>query len=100
MELLVPEEALQQGAEIMDLVATVRISGNDTEAKLEVKDDGRGMSEKRQMEIYSGESSGVGLQGMRERVRQISGTLGIQSSAIGTSITVVLPLVAKTRTAK
>jgi signal transduction histidine kinase len=79
--------------------ATVRISRNDTEAKLEVKDDGRGMSQKRQMEIYSGESSGVGLRGMRERVRQIGGTLGIQSSAIGTSITVVLPLAAKTRTA-
>ncbi len=79
--------------------ATVRISRNDTEAKLEVKDDGGGMSQKRQMEIYSGESSGVGLRGMRERMRQIGGTLGIQSSAIGTSITVVLPLAGKTRTA-
>ncbi|RPJ84476.1 MAG: sensor histidine kinase [Acidobacteria bacterium] len=35
---------------------------------------------------------GVGIQGMRERVRQLGGTLGIESGPRGTTVQVVLPI--------
>ncbi|GAC1703311.1 MAG: hypothetical protein NVS9B4_11080 [Candidatus Acidiferrum sp.] len=80
--------------------ATVRLSRNDKEARLEVKDDGKGMSGKTQSEISSGESRGVGLRGMRERVRQIGGALEVQSNGDGTLVTVALPLSSSANAAK
>ena len=42
--------------------------------------------------MFLGSNHGVGLSGMRERVRELGGTLEIQSSENGTSITAALPL--------
>ena len=70
--------------------ATVRILSNDEELLLEVEDNGKGMSPERLATLYSG--SGVGVAGMRERVRSFGGVLDIRSSNIGTRVTATLPL--------
>ena len=72
--------------------ARVRLSRVPGEIQLEVADRGRGISPETQEKFFAGRSTGVGLQGMRERVRQIGGALQIQSDGNGTSVLVVLPI--------
>jgi PAS domain S-box-containing protein len=70
----------------------VRLSRIPGEVDLEVTDQGCGISPEIQEKFFAGKSTGVGLQGMRERVRQIGGSLQIESNGIGTSVLVVLPI--------
>ena len=70
----------------------VRLSCSPGQIKLEVKDDGRGINQTAQSKIASGESVGVGLRGMQERVKQIGGTFEVHSNGKGTSVLVVMPL--------
>jgi PAS domain S-box-containing protein len=72
--------------------ALVRLWRTPKEIKMEVSDAGRGFNQEIQSKIASGESAGVGLRGMQERVKQIGGTLGITSNGDGASVLVVLPL--------
>lgn len=72
--------------------ALIRLWRTPREIKMEVSDAGRGIDQEIQSKIASGESAGVGLRGMQERVKQIGGTLGIRSNGKGTSVLVVLPL--------
>jgi PAS domain S-box-containing protein len=74
------------------LTAVVRLWRTPREIKMEVGDAGRGFNQEIQSKIASGESAGVGLRGMQERVKQIGGTLGISSNGKGASVLVVLPL--------
>src|ERR1700730_5413867 len=76
--------------------ALVRLWRTPGEIKMEVSDAGRGVNQEIQSKIASGESAGVGLRGMQERVKQIGGTLGIHSNGKGASVLVVLPLVQDT----
>jgi two-component system NarL family sensor kinase len=59
---------------------------------LEVRDYGKGIAQEL-VEAFrtQGTSFGVGLAGMRERVRQLGGQLDIQSKAPGSSISATLP---------
>jgi len=75
------------------LTATVRLYRSAGEVKVEVKDQGKGIPPEKQLEISSGEASGMGLRGMLERVRLIGGTFDIQSDGRGTLIAVALPLI-------
>jgi signal transduction histidine kinase len=60
---------------------------------LRVEDYGRGIPEELLTDFQTrGMSSGVGLTGMRERVRELGGHLDIQSTFAGTLIAVTLPL--------
>jgi CheY-like chemotaxis protein len=61
------------------------------EVRLEVRDEGRGIPPGVQLSISSGSSAGVGLRGIRERVRQFGGRIEIQSSGRGTTVLAVLP---------
>jgi PAS domain S-box-containing protein len=72
--------------------ALVRLWRTPREIKMEVSDAGRGFNQEIQSKIASGESAGVGLRGMQERVNQIGGTLGIHSKGKGLSVVVTLPL--------
>ena len=72
--------------------ALVRLWRTPGEITLEVKDEGRGINREIRSRIAAGESAGVGLRGMQERVKQIGGTLGIHSKGKGASVLVVLPL--------
>ncbi|MFZ0319126.1 MAG: CHASE3 domain-containing protein [Candidatus Sulfotelmatobacter sp.] len=60
---------------------------------LRVKDFGNGIPDDQLAEFQTkGLSFGVGLSGMRERVRQLKGRLDIQSNSSGTVISVTLPV--------
>jgi two-component system NarL family sensor kinase len=64
---------------------------------LRVRDYGRGMPrETVQHFLKSGGRVGVGLSGMRERVREQGGQFGIQSDETGTIVSVIMPLAAET----
>ena len=58
---------------------------------LEVSDEGRGLNQENQSKIFSGETAGVGLRGMRERVRQLGGSIEIRSNGHGTTVTATVP---------
>ena len=70
---------------------SIRIVQDADQLRVEVKDLGRGIPEAKQSTLAS--SGGVGLRGMRERIRQIGGTFEIESSPKGTLIAVTLPVV-------
>jgi PAS domain S-box-containing protein len=70
------------------LIKLFRTPGKIT---LEVADSGRGVSHETQRKIASGESAGVGLRGMRERIRQLGGTLEIHANDKGTTVIATLP---------
>ena len=61
------------------------------EIKLEVQDEGQGLNQGTPVKIASGETSGVGLRGMRERLKQLGGSLEIHSNGNGTTVTAALP---------
>ena len=70
----------------------VRLSNADKKLKMEIRDDGQGIDADLQARIASGNTPGVGLRGMRERVLAIGGTFTIESNGKGTAILVTLPL--------
>jgi PAS domain S-box-containing protein len=71
--------------------AAIRITREDGRLSLQIRDTGRGMSQKKVMAL-TGASSGVGLRGMRERLAQVGGDLTLQSDGNGTLVTAILPL--------
>jgi len=66
--------------------ARVQIFRSDAKVTMEIQDEGRGMQDP------LASTPGVGVAGMRERVRQLGGELEILSSESGTTLKVVLPL--------
>jgi signal transduction histidine kinase len=58
---------------------------------LQVCDQGKGIGLERRVSMALGTNNGVGLSGMRERVRELGGTLDIQSNGSGTTVTAVIP---------
>ena len=61
------------------------------EVKLEVIDDGKGINEETLSNIASGATAGVGLRGMRERVRQLGGNVEVRSNGKGTTVIARVP---------
>jgi two-component system NarL family sensor kinase len=70
--------------------ARVRIAHDEREVRVEVQDEGRGLPAA--VNSSSGLKAGVGIQGMRERVRQLGGHCEISSSKSGTLVVAILPL--------
>lgn len=71
--------------------ASIRVSRENGEIKVEVRDRGKGMPANMH-EGRSGRSRiGVGIQGMRERVRELGGRLEINSNKCGTTVTAAVP---------
>ena len=58
--------------------------------RMSISDDGRGISKEKLKRITAGQS-GVGVAGMRERVKQLGGTFQIRSNGPGTTLEVELP---------
>jgi PAS domain S-box-containing protein len=73
--------------------ATIRIAHNVAEVSLEIQDDGVGIA-KDVLAAIRTQRSGVGMTGMRERIRHLGGNLDIQSDSSGTKISVTFPLIA------
>jgi len=72
-------------------VAIIEIARKSASVSLEVQDEGKGISPQRLTALQS-QASGVGLRGMRERVRQFEGEMNIESSEKGTRIAFTIPL--------
>jgi signal transduction histidine kinase len=71
--------------------ATIRVHEEDHRILVEVHDEGKGIPPEKQVELSSSGRTGVGLRGMRERLRQLGGTLDIRSDG-GTIVIATLPL--------
>ena len=71
--------------------ATVRLSRTAESVFLQIQDEGKGISAEKLAGIQA-LRSGVGITGMRERVRHFRGVLDIQSNGRGTKIAITLPV--------
>jgi signal transduction histidine kinase len=72
--------------------ANIRITRDSRNIELEVRDHGKGISADATGTSIGPVTPGVGIQGMRERVRQLNGKLEIRSSKNGTSVIARLPI--------
>jgi signal transduction histidine kinase len=70
--------------------AAIRISRGPREVRVEVRDQGKGISVPKQRSAGS-MKRGVGIQGMQERMRQLGGRFGIRSGKGGTAVIAILP---------
>jgi signal transduction histidine kinase len=72
--------------------AEIRIVRSRSAVTLEVRDAGRGMSREKLQSVPTGVAGlGVGIAGMRERVRQLGGCLEVESDRWGTAVRATLP---------
>ena len=71
--------------------ALIRVERDRNAVRVKVEDQGKGMSPERLAEIQS-HGTGVGIRGMRERVRHFHGDLVIESNGSGTKVYATLPL--------
>ncbi len=71
--------------------ATVHLSQDAEGIFLEVKDNGKGIPSDKLSKIRSQASAGVGISGMRERVRHFNGQLEIDSNESGTTVSAKFP---------
>jgi PAS domain S-box-containing protein len=69
--------------------ATIRIARENGDVVLEVSDRGRGLHIRDDGSVTN---AGVGLAGMRERVRQLGGRFEIKSSGRGTTVRAIVPV--------
>jgi signal transduction histidine kinase len=81
-------------------IATIRIAASDNQVRVEVEDRGKGIPQEKQSEMASTGIPGVGIRGMRERLRQLGGSLDIHSDGKGTLIVAQLPVAATTSSSK
>jgi PAS domain S-box-containing protein len=71
--------------------ALVRLVRTPEQTTLEITDDGQGIDVKIQSKLATGGGGGVGLRGMRERLRQLGGTLEVRSNGKGTKVIAIIP---------
>jgi PAS domain S-box-containing protein len=71
--------------------ALIRIALEGESIRTQVQDHGKGILPERLLEIQS-HGSGVGLMGIRERIRQFHGEMKIDSNDSGTSVIVSIPM--------
>jgi PAS domain S-box-containing protein len=78
--------------------ALIRVDREGETVLIEVRDHGKGISPDRLLEIQS-RGSGVGIRGIRERIRQFHGEMKIESNGSGTSVVVSIPMPKEARSA-
>lgn len=71
--------------------AGIRIAREKGSVCIEVRDDGKGMPPARLAEIQM-RGSGVGIGGMRERLRRFHGEMKIESNGSGTRVSATIPI--------
>ena len=72
--------------------AAVEITYADSHLQVDVSDEGKGIPLDEQQRMESGGTIGVGIRGMRERIRQLGGSLNVTSSGAGKGTQVVVRL--------
>ena len=73
-------------------VARICIRRSDGQLSLEVEDRGKGIPPEKREAMESGGTPGVGIRGMRERLRHLGGSLEINSTETGTVVLARLPV--------
>jgi signal transduction histidine kinase len=71
--------------------AAIQITRDPDRVLIEVRDQGKGIAPEKLAQIQS-KGSGVGIRGMRERLRQFQGELIIDSNSNGTTVVVTIPI--------
>ena len=73
--------------------AIIRLKEKNGEITLEIRDRGHGIAAATAKAIAKGDFStlGIGLSGMRERVRQLGGQFTVKTGSTGTNVVVTLP---------
>jgi PAS domain S-box-containing protein len=66
--------------------ANIAVYRENDRLTVEVRDDGKGISKEKQRDLLESGRAGIGFGGMRERLRQLDGTLEIQSEGPGTTV--------------
>lgn len=70
----------------------IRFSTEDDNIRLEIQDNGRGIPRKTLNRLMEGAAeTGVGIAGMRERLRELSGSVQVESDSSGTLLRVSIP---------
>lgn len=80
-------------------MAKIRIARSDGHVRVEVEDRGKGIPPEKRAAMDSVGSPGVGIRGMRERLRQLGGNLEIKSNGEGTIVVAQLPVISVSPTA-
>jgi PAS domain S-box-containing protein len=70
--------------------ATIRIEKKDAKLVVQVVDRGEGIPAEKLRQLTGAGHTGVGFGGIRERLRQLGGTLEIKSQADGTMVSAIL----------
>jgi PAS domain S-box-containing protein len=70
--------------------AAIHIQEDGERLIVRVQDNGNGIPPEKQRQLIAAHRGGVGFGGIRERLRQLGGTLEIQSNGNGTVITAIL----------
>jgi signal transduction histidine kinase len=73
-------------------IAKIRLRQRNHEVMVEVADKGKGIPLDKQEEMATAGTPGVGIRGMRERIRQLGGSLDINSDRTGTLVILRLPV--------
>jgi signal transduction histidine kinase len=74
-------------------VADIRLMVDAKQVRLEIKDKGQGIPPKTLKRLVEGIAyTGVGLAGIRERMRELGGSLQIKSDKDGTLLRVTIPI--------
>jgi signal transduction histidine kinase len=71
--------------------ATIRLSTDGNDVSLEIQDEGKGIPAEKLAGIQT-QRSGVGISGMRERVRHLKGVMNVQSNSKGTKVSITIPI--------
>jgi signal transduction histidine kinase len=72
--------------------AAIRIAQDEACLRVEIEDAGKGIPPEKKSLFGLSAHTGVGLRGMSERLRQLGGTLQIQSNGRGTQVIATLPV--------
>ena len=72
--------------------AKIQVGRSENTIKIAVEDDGQGISPEKKKALESSSSAGVGIRGMRERLRQLGGNMEFQSAGRGTIVFATLPV--------
>jgi len=81
-------------------LARIRLRHRGHEVLVEIADKGKGIPPEKMQQLASTGAPGVGIRGMRERLRQLGGTLEINSNGTGTVVVVHLPITETSSPAK